>query len=369
MIKLHRPLTLILVSFGLSAAVAAQDAPVWLQLDRARTAYSRGEYGDALRLTETARAAKHEITARRIAVLEAAFAPGEVKRAGDDLSAIRPILAERGEKEALDTLDALARTRGAAESGKSASKLIAWLKRSDVFPEADFLEGLVHDAEGETAIALKLYLTAWENRDFLDIPDQRYDILYRMAESSLGLGDADTAEKDYLQILSDDPVYGTPDRPSPTLVAMKNTLVESKDTAKFIRLYRHENRTAFRAAARLSVLYLDDNANPERALNLTVLTATMAVSSLDRVLKTRRLQWDGSTLESLARAFSGNRELSAWSASEGLWDPFLSLSRTLVAAGNRPQALSLLSDLALHCPDPAVARKATGLINSLSLRD
>lgn len=347
---------------------AQPNDPVWLQLDRAEEAYDAGEYGDALRIIQKARQSKHEITARRIAVLEAAFRPEEVRRAGDDLSMIRPVLIARDEKEALVTLDILAKTRGASDLKESAAKTLEWLRRSDVFPEADYLEGLIHDAEGETAIALRLYLQAWENREFLDIPDRSHEILYRMAESSLGLGDRDTAEKDYLQILSDDDVYGTPDRPSSTLLAMKNTLVVARDTAKFIKLYRHENEKAFRAAAALTELYLDEEESRDRALNASMLTACMAVSMADRVLGSRKISWDGSSLESLYLAVAKSSELSSWAASVKLWDPFLLLSRGLAAAGNRDQAADILSDIVLYCPDAAAAKKAAGLEKALSLR-
>lgn len=351
----------------IAPAQAQGNDPVWLQLDRAREAYAAGEYGDALELTQKARKSKHEITARQLAVLESSFSPEEVRRAGDDLSLIRPVLVARDEKEALETLDALERTYPDVLLGGSASKTLAWLRRSDVFPEADFIEGLIHDAEGETAIALRLYLKAWENREFLDIPDQRYDILYRMAESSLGLGDRDTAEKDYLQILSDDAVYGTPDLPSSTLLAMKNTLVTSADTPRFIKLYRHYNDKAFRAATRLAELYLSEAGNLERALNLTILTACMSVSMADRVLKTRRMAWDGSSLESLLQAVTRSPEISAWASSNNVWDPFLLIARALEGTGNKDQAAEILSDLVSSCPDNNIARKAAGLKKALSL--
>ncbi len=366
--RMRRLVFVALLPLAASLAMAQAVDPVWIQLDRAREFYAAGEYGDALSAVQKARQTKHEITARRVAVLEAAFMPAEVRRVGDDLSLIRPVLVSRDDKEALDTLDILAKTRGASALAGSASKTLAWLRRSDVFPEADYLEGLIHDAEGETAIALRLYLQAWDNREFLDIPDQSYDILYRMAESSLGMGDRDTAEKDYLQILSDDEVYGTPDLPSPTLTAMKNTLVAGRDTAKFIKLYRHENGKAFKAASRIAELYLEDDASRDRALNSAILAACMAVSMADRVLATRRIAWDGTTAESLFHALGKSAELTRWATENGVWGPFMLLPRALGAVGNDAQAIDLLSALSAHCPDPVIAKKASGLRKTLSSR-
>jgi len=364
-----RPPLSIVLSLVSALAFAQTEDPVWLQLDKAHTAYAEGEYGTALELTQRARQSRHQMTVHRLSVLDVAFNPEDVRRVGDDLSLIRAVLLERDEREALDILDTLLKARNSGEFGNSATKLIDWLRRSDVFPEADYLEGLIHDAEGETAIALRLYLKAWENRGFLDIPDQKYDILYRMAASSLGLGDSDTAEKDFLQILSDDPVYGTPDIPSATLKAMKNTLIAPGGIEKFITLYRHENPKALRAGIGLSRIYLGKNGNAERALNVTVYSACMAVSMVDRVLKSRRLTWDGTSLKSLFLVVSKSEEVSSWASGEAVWEPFTLLSQSLAASGYTDQAVSILTDLERYCPDAAVSRKSTGLIRVLSLRD
>lgn len=343
------------------SALAFAGEPVWLQLDRARTAFETGEYGEALELTELARQARHAETSHRLSVLTAAFAPAQVKKAGDDISAIRPVLVSRDEKEAVYILDELSKSRGSSAYGGSAKRLLQWLERSDVFPEADYLEGLIHDAEGETAIALRLYLKAWENREFLDVPDERFDILYRMAESSAGMGDLDTAEKDYLQILSDDSIYGTPDSPGPTLLAMKKTLVTDQDTVKFVSLYRHRNRKAFKAASRLSELYLGIDGNNERALNVSILASCMSISEFAERVRERNGKWNGTSLVSLFDAVSAFPELVAWATSDGLWEPYLALARSLSAAGNGGQARELLDALQTSCPDASVRAKAEGL--------
>lgn len=346
----------------------AEGEPVWLQMERARTAYETGEYGTALELTLLAKQARHAETMNRLAVLKAALAPAQVRKAGDDIALIRPVLAARDEKEAIAILDEMSASRFAPAYQGSAAKLLHWLERSDVFPEADFLEGMIHDAEGETAIALRLYLRAWENREFLDIPDQRFDILYRMAESSAGMGDLDTAEKDYLQILSDDPLYGTPDNPGPTLRAMRKTLVTDSDTDKFISLYRHVNRTALKAASRLAELYLGTVGSDARALNVSILAACMSISELDIRLRERNVRWDGSSLESLFMAVSSEPDLASWATSLGLWDPYLSLARSLFAAGNSAQAVKVLESVKDHCPEGSVRGKAAGLLGFLQPR-
>lgn len=350
----------------LSGAVLYGSEPVWLQLDRAQRAYESGEYGTALELVKKARADRHEETQHRLTVLKAAFSPAQVKRAGDDLKAIKSVLETRGELEALSILSELDKTRYSSSYGGSAAKLIALLEKSDVFPEADYLEGLIHDAEGESSIAMRLYLSAWENREFLDIPDQQYEILYTMGATSSGLGDRDRAERVYLQILSGDPVYGTPDEPSQTLKAMKNTLYGEGDTAKFLTLYRHGNIKAFKAALRLGELYLGEAGDPARASNSAILALAMGVTELDRSLTALGLSWDGRTLESLFRAASSSQELASWASSQELWGPFLLVPRVLYKMGSEKQALQMLRDLELGCPDLTVRGKAAALTRFLS---
>ncbi len=364
-IRTH-PFLFLFTLFALSGTALYAAEPVWLQLDRAQRAYEDGEYGTALELVKKARADRHEETQHRLTVLKAAFAPAQVKRVGDDLKAIKAVLEARGEHEALSLLAEIEKTRYSSVYGGSAGKLIAFLENSDVFPEADYLEGLIHDAEGESSIAMRLYLAAWENRDFLDIPDRQYDILYTMGATSAGMGDRDSAERVYLQILSGDPVYGTPDEPSQTLRAMKKTLLADGDTGKFLSLYRHGNSKAFKAALRLSELYLGESGDSARASNVTVLALAMAVTEVDRGLAALGLGWDGRTLDSLFQAAASSRELSSWASSQELWIPFLLAPRVLFLGGSEEQALQILRDVERGCPDRTVRGKAAGLIRFLT---
>jgi len=364
-VRIH-PFLFLFALFALSGAALYAAEPVWLQLDRAQRAYEDGEYGTALELVKKARADRHEETQRRLSVLKAAFAPAQVKRVGDDLKAIKAVLEARGEHEALSLLAEIEKTRYSSVYGGSAAKLIAFLEKSDVFPEADYLEGLIHDAEGESSIAMRLYLAAWENRDFLDIPDRQYDILYTMGSTSAGMGDRDSAERVYLQILSGDPVYGTPDEPSQTLRAMKKTLLADGDTGKFLSLYRHGNSKAFKAALRLSELYLGESGDSARASNVTVLALAMAVTEVDRGLAALGLGWDGRTLDSLFQAAASSRELSSWASSQEVWMPFLLVPRVLFLGGSEEQALQILRDVETGCPDRTVRGKAAGLIRFLT---
>lgn len=347
----------------------SEELPVWELLSRSRIELENGDFGQALILCEKARTVHHQKITESLEVLKAAFSPRDVQQVGDNLHDIYVKLQERNENTALAVLDSIYLTKNSFFFSNSAARLLSWLDKARVLPEADFLEGEIYEAEGETAFALHWYTKAWENRDFFDIPDTRYTLLYRMADLARLTGDYPGAEKYLLLVLSDDPVFGTPDRESPTLTAMKRTLVTEGDVDKFLLLYRHNARFALKAYQDLALLYSDESLfNSNRALSASVLATLISVTWIDKSLQFINHEYTYSTFPAMLREAGNKKNIIELADTYRIWSSFIELSNILERSGKVPQASRLLGYLASDCPDEGIRRIARHMRDGLENR-
>ena len=354
------------ICVSLSALFAQiPDPSVSLILDKAEVSFENGEYGDALAKCEAARLGHRKAVERYLAVLNASLSPREVRHAGDDIASVRAVLEKRNDIEAVEIIDMILQRHPAPFFSKSMELLVAWLGRRVVIPEADILSGAIYESEGEYGMALKSYREAWKEREFLDIPDRRFEVLYRMADISKTTGDQAAREQYLLLVLTEDPLFGKPGDESPSLKAMMRTIGEGKDAEKFFALYRHKNPVALKAYQDLaSFYYLDSDGRLDRALPVAVISAVISVSLLEDALTRSNFEYVYKGFSDLLLACGSRGEVLEWAEANGIWDSFLLFAAILYDGGSRAQALSVWSDLARYCPDPVTARKASGEMNA-----
>lgn len=364
--KRLRTLSLSLALLCVVSAVQAQDGLVWKLLSESRIALENNDYGESLALCEKARDAHRSDIEARMEILKTAFSPAEVRRAGDSLSDIYPVLEKRNDLPALSALDEIYLKYPPSFFKNSSSSLLEWLGKKKVLPEADMLEGEIYEAEGESALALSWYLKAWENRAFFDIPDERFDLLYRMSDLSLATGKAAESEKYLLLVLSEDSLFGTPERESPALAAMKRTLLQERSLEKFFLLYRHEARFTLKAYQDLTALYR--KALPpgsDRTLSTAVFSSIVAVSWIDSALRQADISHVYTDFDTLLKNTGRLSPVSSMAARFQLWKSFLTLAEVLLEANQRDQARDLLTSLSAHCPDREISLKAIALLSRL----
>lgn len=344
-----------------SATAQIPDPSVAQSLDNASVSLERGEYGEALAACENARLRHRKIIERYIAVLNASLSPGEVRRAGDDIAIVRDVLVKRNDVEAVEIMDSILQKHPSSFFSKSMSRLVDWLGRRIVIPEADMISGEIYESEGEYGMALAAYREAWIHRDFLDIPDKRFHILYRMADISDRTGDQAAREQYLLLVLTEDPLFGKPGDESPSLKAMIRTISEGPDTDKFFSLYRHRNALGLKAYQDLATFYYrDSDGRLDRALPVALISAVISVSLLEDAVTRTDFEYEYKGLPDLFRSCSAHAEVIAWAERIKIWDSFLLAAAVLHDSGRRSQALALWSDLARYCPDGITARKASG---------
>ena len=361
-------LTVLLLCLALEPALAAppEGDDDWRILDQASLALEKGDPGDALVLCEQARAIHASLVGYWRSELEKSFLPAEVKKAGDSLEEVYRVLEKRNDAVAVGILDAIFLTRPRKQAfADSVSKLLSWLDRKLAYPEADMLTGQVYEAEGENKLAFRYYEQAWNDRELLDIPDQRITLAYRMADLAALSGNPGSREKYLFLVISEDPVFGSPGEESPILKAMIRTLQTEPTPEKFCLLYRHENYTALKAYQDLFTFYYTDSGRRiDRAMAPATLAACISITRLIAVAKESDLDFAYTGLPDLFDWYGRHPELSGWASGNHLWDSFLMLAAVLRDSTGRQQAEWFWSALAGHCPDRNVVRAARAGIES-----
>ena len=153
--------------------------------DEALVAYDSGLYGDALNLAEKAKNARKYTVNYEIFTLENALKASDVKKKGDSLEDILKILEEREDFDAISIIKRNFFKYGKERFDDSKESLLSFIRSNAAFPEADALIGKIYCLEGEYELAYKYYFQAYENERNLDIKDEKYSILYELANVSL----------------------------------------------------------------------------------------------------------------------------------------------------------------------------------------
>lgn len=330
----------------------------WHLLEQGKVAYEGREFGKALLLFRQAREMhKTQVTAQ-YDYLFAALKPHQVRAAGDLISDVYRVLEKRQDYEACAILDRIFLIHPPAYFDKSISAVLTWLKKSDVYPECDYLIGKVYELEGELTQSRRFYQSAWEAREFLYIPDMRFEIIYSLAQISGLLKQYDDQEKYLLLILTEDPVYGTTNVESPTLRAMIHTIKNEQTVEKFFSLYRHHNDIALRAYIELTDIYLRAE-EYDRAFRTALLGADIAVTYLSNTLKKADFMYTYSNFSDLLQRIGTNNEILQWTETKQIWNVFLQFADLLYRQGFVVQANDLYHKLSESCPSFTYANEAT----------
>ena len=190
-------LTLFICGFSIFAQSSINSKST-IAFRNAQAAYESKEYGKALKYAEDAILYKKQQLNADYEAISTSIAAREVKKAGDDITNIIPVLTERDEYEVINIINTY-NSKGIFDN--SISKILEYIKDQEEYPEAQKLIGDIYKIEGEYEFAEQYYLKALENASVLDIPDERYEIIYTLADLSRLSGDYETMEIRLLNIL------------------------------------------------------------------------------------------------------------------------------------------------------------------------
>ncbi len=209
------------------------------------------------------------------------------------------------------------------------------------YPEAEYWIGRVYEAEGETSLAAFQYRRAWDQRASLDIYEEGFGYLGRLAALYRTQGN-NRAYEDILQRLVDeDPLFA--DSRRYFREGMERSLGRD-GFDRFFSLYRVSWGPWTPFEIELGGYYLG-NGRPQ-ALGLLAAGVDALASRCLWRLKQKDSAWEFTSLSALLDAIARDRELQAWAEDEGFFQALHNLGLALDAGGYRQSAREIWAQLA-----------------------
>lgn len=285
----------------------------------AKIAFDEKDYGLALKLVDRAKTLRKQKVKWEVYTLENSLKPAEVKIVGDNIIDIKKVLLDRQDFDALDIIARYEKYYSLDYFDSSSKKLISFIKNRIMFPEADFLAGKVYQIEGEYDIAEKFLLQSYENSSILDVPDDKYEILYSLADISYTKKDFNKYEELLLLIISQDKFFNDKNLKS----AMKRTISSTKKDCveKFFLMYQVENFKLLNAYFLLSEYYQKNN-DKDRSLTTAALGALTGFSKIYDVVSKRNPEFQYNGIESLFYEVSSYSDIVDWGINNNVWKGF-----------------------------------------------
>lgn len=366
-----------------SMAQARDAEPAWLSLERGKKAYASKDFGAALVHFENAIASRRENFTAALIRLDQALDTKAAESGGDSLSAVlaafatedfiqreyiklaagrastsKPLLeALRRERLSdshrafIDVLLLVLEYRPMQAIGNSITGLRNHVMLLSSYPEAEYWKGKVFFLEGETSLAESQYNRAYSMSASLDIPEERFTILYSMASLYDAASNFVAWENVIKRIVAENDGVIDPYLKD----AMMSTL-RDKGFDRFMTLYRLEPSYSLLANAALGSYYLErgrDAATVHAAIAVNM-TLTQAIRMIAR--KDRDYEWK-SLDDFMARA-KRDAAVAAYLSEAGLVRLLLTLADSLYVSGSRQDAIRLWNIVAIDgtAPFAAVAR-------------
>ncbi len=212
------------------------------------------------------------------------------------------------------------------------------IEGAGIFPEAEAAIGDVYLAEGEASLAQRQYEKAYNLRKSFYIPDQQYDILYKLAN----LFEIQQLYKDMEDSLSsivlDDKRFQ--ETPNQRLRTQLEKNYFDKGIDRVLVLYSFDDSFAAAAHSKLGWFYYRTGRFAQSVPQL-LYSVIYRASEIERVRKERDVDFEFSTLSELLTAVNSDDELKAYATSTGLFKDLYYLAGSTFADGYPQHAAGL----------------------------
>ena len=326
-------------------------------MEMAKIAIEKKDFGDALLYVERAYEVHTQTYQKNYEYLKNALKPYQVRRAGDDIDEVYKALKERDDYDALKIMDDIFLLQPRVVFDFSMNRLLSYIKERVAFPEADYITGRIYSIQGEYKQAMRYYEKAYKNVKLLEIPDERFSIIYSIADTAGLLGLHDMQEKYLLLVLTEDETFGSTVLESNKLKSMLASIVKEKTVDKFFRLYRVNKEIALKAYRDLSQIYLEAG-NAKRSLATSALAANIAITILSGMLEKSDFSYTYSDFKDVLARTGKNHAIKQWAEDKKLWDVFINFADSLEASGYRAQAIDMYHKIAESIPSIDYSQRA-----------
>lgn len=320
----------------------------WRILEQAQVQFDSGNYGEALRLADKASSLRRTEAYEEYTAIDTAISSAEVKRAGDNIDNVVPVLKRRDQKTAVDIIEKYLSLFGKSRYDGNIHNLLEWIKNKAVYPEADYLVGKIYQLEGEYKTALSFYTKAYSERDYLDVGDSQYEILYSMAFLSKLTNDEDSAEKMLLLILDNDDAFKNNLLKSSMLRTVRADRAENVD--RFFLLYRASSKFSLRALHELGLLYSARN-DKENAMFCFALGSVEAMTHVIDVIKDRESSFQYTSLSAFLSECGKHEDILRWADQNSVWEMMYLFADSASSDGFKKFSSEFFSVMSSSMPD------------------
>ena len=313
------------------------------------------DYGKALKYSEDAILYRKQRIENQINTLKNSLSAKRVQAAGDHFDPVLTVLDNRKEYETASIINYYIKKKGREYFDDSISNLLKYLYNSKDFPEAHKIIGDIYKLEGEYTFAEEYYLMALDKSEVLDIPDEKYEILYMLVDISRLQKDYDKMEVRLLNILAEDSCY----RDTALIRSMTETIKSNKEDSmeKFFKLYRADSYISLNAYSQLARYYYD-NDQMERALQFASLAVITGFSRIDEVLQSRDSSYEYENLGVFLQQASFYDDIIEWGSKNSVWESFNILASYSKKFGSLKFSQNLLRTIARYTPEKYWQRDA-----------
>lgn len=334
-------------------------------LREAKTSFRANEFGKALEYAERAKYERKRIIKWQYNTVNSSFKAGEVKRAHGILTDIIPILQEREEYDAINIIELYQRKLPASYLKDSADNLVDFLSNCDAFPEADLLIGRVYRLEGEYSLSRQYLLFAWQNARLLDIQDDKYIILYELADLCSLEGDMDGYEKNLLLVLKDSSGFNNEGLKKGLISRIRGG--KKEDLEKFFLLFRCDDYRSIKAYGLLSDYY-QEVGEKNKALVTSALGVLTGFTKLYDTICSRDPEFEYNGLLSLFDKMTEYADIMEWAEEESIWHIFNEFAMRVSGDGDARFAVELLEILCNGATEEYWRRQAAEFLSAIKGR-
>lgn len=300
----------------------------WRVLEKADAAFVAKNYSRAAKLVQIAKINRKAESQWYVDTLQQALKPMTVQNAGDNIEVVRKILLERNSTEAVKIIDDIITLKGTNYFKNSIEAIVKYYQNFYIYPEADFLEAKIYRLEGEFDLAKKFYLEAWKNSDKLDIPMEKYDILYELASLYKIQNNLSDYEKTLLLIVSDDKNFYVNGKLSGFLNSVIKNIKSGTDLNKMFLLYRCDSYNSINAYFQLAQLYLENNMK-EKLLEVSIMGMLTSVTRIEQILKERELEYSYKNFNHFYFLATQYSDIIAWGIENKIWQGFFNFGQAM----------------------------------------
>ncbi len=308
-------------------------------------AFESKEYGKALKFAEDAILYRKEQITKDYNTIQTSLSSREVKSAGDDIPSIIQKLQSRDEYDCIDLINYY---NGKGNFGNSISKVLSYIQSQEQYPEAQKLIGDIYKLEGEYSFAEQYYLMALENAAVLDVPDERYEIIYLLAELSRLEKDYDKMEIRLLNIIGKE----QNERNLILARSIKNTISRNDKGAieRFFTMYRSDNYFSLKAYSQLADYYLSIG-QKDKALDYSCLAVITGFTKVYNYIEKRDIDFEYKNISDFLDMIPNHSDLLEWGSNNQVWKSFNTMCEVSSECGYDIFSYELLQILAFHSPE------------------